>query len=87
MWAGNASSLADLAYDLTLLDKGVEPDLDFTEVAIHRNEPLAMINQHGVAVEKIIACGSNDAGSGSFDGCAPWCGDIQARVWASRLVI
>ena len=52
MRSGNPSSLADQAYHLTLLDGRVERRLDFTEVAIHRNEPLAMINQHGVAVEK-----------------------------------
>ena len=87
MRAGNPSSLADQAYDLTLLDGRVELDFDFTEVAIHRNEPLTMINQHGVAVEKIITGGANDASGGGLDGRALWCCDIQARVRASRLVI
>ena len=87
MRAGNPSGLADQSNDLTLLNGSVEWHIDSAEVAVHRNQPLSVINQHGVAVEKIITGGANDARGSGFDGGALWGCDIQARMRASGLVI
>ena len=49
---GSADSADDLAdgYSLTFFD------LYVAEVAIHRYKTLTMIDDYGIAVEKIIAC-------------------------------
>jgi len=60
---------------------------DFLHVAVHGDQPLAVVDEHGIAVEEIIADGGHPSRRRGMDGCPGVGGDIQATVGIARFTI
>src|SRR5258706_4373441 len=85
--SGYAAGGADLADDVAALDHGANLHADQRQVAVHRDQPLAVLDQHRVAVEKIQTGIDHLAIGGGGDWCAGCRRDIHAAVRVARLVV
>ena len=87
MRPGHATGHADLADLLpTRHARAVFHD-NPVQMVVHRDQPLAVVEEHGVAVEEIIAGVDHDAGRGRDHHRARGRGDVEPAVRRARLVV
>lgn len=84
---GNPAGLPDGTYYVVLTHQVSLLHIDTTQMAVHRNQSLAVIQQDGVAVEEIIARRHNFARRRGDDWLSFISGDIESAVRVSGLVI
>jgi len=84
---GHATGRPDLADLVTRFDHGARRDVDVVQVAIQRDEPLSVIDEHGLTVEEVIAGVYYDTGRRREHRRADGCGDVHARMRIARLII
>src|SRR5438105_15817323 len=82
-----ATRRAYFPYDLASLDGLARLHSDRAQVAVHGDQPFAVIDKDAVAVEEVVAGIDDLPFGGRLDGCARWGGDIHARVRVARLVV
>ena len=58
---GNSPCHTNIPYILPLIDSLADLDPNAAHVAVHRDEPLAVINQYGIAIKEVVTGGDNDA--------------------------
>ena len=87
MGAGNASRLTDLADDITAVDRLAFVDEDLLEVTVHRDQSLAVIDEHAVAVEEVLAHVNNATVGRCMDERPGWRRDVHAAVGFARLAV
>jgi len=75
------------AQDFAAFDLYALSDLDFAEMAIHRDQALAVIEKYRVAVEVKLAGDSDCAWSGCCDRRARAGGNVQPAMWTSWLIV
>jgi len=56
-------------------------------VAVHRQQPLSVIDDHGIAIEEVVAGVDHGTLSSCMDRRADGCCDIHAGVRIARLAI
>src|SRR5688572_21488851 len=78
MVAGRESRLARLAQNLPLLDRLTVLDVDGAQMAIEREKPEAVIQDHGIAVDAQVAGEGHRAAVGGFHGIMPGDGQVVA---------
>src|SRR3569832_1452666 len=87
VWAGGAAGLADRADHVAARDVLARLHVDALHVAVHGHQALAVVDEHGVAVEEVIA-GRDHA---SRRGCAHEApgrgGDVEAAVRGARQAV
>ena len=62
-------------------------DVDLAQVAVHRDETCAVVEDHGVAVEEVVTGVEHPAVGGRMDRRALVRGDVHAAVRVTRLVV
>ncbi len=85
--ASDPARLADTAYLVAKLDLRAGGDVDRVHVAIQTDEAVAVIEDDGVAIEKIVAGASDNPRGGCVNRRAFVGGDIHTRMWGSRFAI
>ena len=61
--------------------------INSTQMAVHGDQPLAVIQQDGIAIEEIITRRHNDACRRSDDRRTFISRDIESAVWVPGLVV
>jgi hypothetical protein len=85
--AGDAAGRADVAQHLTGLQFLADLHADLREVAIHRHQALAVIDEHIVAIEEIFTDVDHLARQWRLDRRARGRGDIHAAVRPARFAV
>src|SRR5579875_3910912 len=85
--AGDAAGLADLADDLSGPDALARLHVDRAQVAIHRDEPFAVVDEDRIAAEEEVAGVDHAATGRRADGGADRSGDVHAAVRRARLAV
>lgn len=87
MGSRHAAGGADEADFVFLFEFLAFSDMDFTQMAVHGDDPFAVVNEHRAPVEEEIAGEDDRAGGGCDDRGAGGSGDVHAAVWLARFVI
>src|ERR1700733_11730371 len=87
VWTGAPAGHADLADGLSALYSSADLYTDRAQVAVHREQPLAVIDDDGIAIEEIVA-GIHDRAIPSCEyRCARGRGDVHAGMRIARLPV
>ena len=78
--ASHATRRTDGAQVVARIDDLSLINADFTQMTVHRDVALTVIDDDGVAIEIVIACRSDDAGSWRKDWRSRACGDVHTLV-------
>jgi len=87
MRTGDPPGCPDLADQRAAADLLAGMHEDCRQVAVHGDQPLAVIDQHGVAVEEITAGVDHPAAGGGVHCGAGRGGDVHAGMRIARLVV
>jgi hypothetical protein len=85
--AGGATGHSRTSEPLPLGDRLAGRDLDRFEVAVHADQPVAVIDEDGFAVEEVIIDGEDDPVGVGLDRSAARRGDVESCVWRTRFAI
>ena len=64
-----------------------EAHLGFRQVTEHADKALAVVDEHRIAVEEVVADQRHLAGGWGLDRCAGGHGKVQARMWVALFAI
>ena len=87
MGASDSSGLPDFTDDRIRRDLLPEGHVNVRQMAVHTDQPLAMIDHDRLAVKKVVTHGCNSPGSDTFNGCSLWSRNIKPAVGAPRLPV
>ena len=84
---GDSAGLAYGAQNLACIHNLTRFDIDSTHVAVHGNEPLAVIEQHRIAIEEVVSGCSDSPSSWRLNDFPLGTRNIEATVRVARLIV
>ena len=87
MGACGASGGADLAHYVATSQLLANLGVNFRHMAKHADEALAVIHEHRIAIEKVVADQDHFASGRGFDRCACWYRKVEARMGIALFTI
>src|SRR3569623_846409 len=87
MWTGGAAGLADRADERAALELLAGFHVDAAQMAVHRHQTLAVIDEHGVAIEEVIARRDHAARCRRAHRTARGRGNVEASVRIARQAV